>query len=419
MRLLSAPNSCVGVGKRIGRAILHMRISQFYPVKDYFAAMSGCFSLMGRNVSVDAIRSCGRFTHSRRFGCPYPPNASVCRSDADKDCLIRLRACARIEDRMAAELAYLTCANSLLSSSAANSRPNSDRPNLPIDWFGGLRRHQLSEQKSKKWRLPMPDVDLPIPFQAYMGDEPYVFVSYAHKDGRVVFTELQALHQKGVRIWYDEGIDPGNEWPEEIAKALDRAMVFLVFISKVAVESRNVRNEINFALNRGKRFIAIHLEDTQLPPGLELRMGDIQAIMKWRMTDDHYSKKVQFSLPVTVCGVIPRPQPELLLALDPPPATAARDQERILRQAEEIVRREEAKVRWARKESLARAKANLYEFRDTTESSPKGYEGRFGLASDLCSEGYLECNSWDPGEGKWVYEYYITEKGRNFLESNE
>lgn len=163
----------------------------------------------------------------------------------------------------------------------------------------------------------MPDVELPIPFQAYTGNEPYIFVSYAHKDGRAVFSELQALHQKGFRIWYDEGIDPGNEWPEEIAKALHRASLFLVFISKLAVDSRNVRNEINFALNRGKPFLAIHLEDTPLPPGLELRMGDIQAIMKWRMTDDHYSKKVASSLPPTVCGATSKSEQEL------PPAPSA------------------------------------------------------------------------------------------------
>ncbi len=115
-----------------------------------------------------------------------------------------------------------------------------------------------------------------------------------------MFSELRALHENGLRIWYDEGIDPGNEWPDDIAKALHRASVFLVFVSRSAVESRNVRNEINFALNREKPFLAVYLEDTQLPPGLELRMGDIQAIMKWRMTQEHYSKKITSSFPATV-----------------------------------------------------------------------------------------------------------------------
>ena len=33
----------------------------------------------------------------------------------------------------------------------------------------------------------MPDVNLPLPFNAYVGEEPFVFVSYAHKDGHLVY----------------------------------------------------------------------------------------------------------------------------------------------------------------------------------------------------------------------------------------
>jgi len=146
----------------------------------------------------------------------------------------------------------------------------------------------------------MPDVKLPLPCEAYVGNEGYAFVSYAHRDSRLVYPELRALDGRGVRIWYDEGIDPGNEWPDEVARALHGASVFLVFVSQSAVESQNVRNEINFALNRKKVFIAIYLEDIQLPMGLELRMGDIQAVMRWRMSEEHYSKKVLSALPSIV-----------------------------------------------------------------------------------------------------------------------
>ena len=146
----------------------------------------------------------------------------------------------------------------------------------------------------------MPDVHLPIPFDAYDGTEPFIFVSYAHKDGRRVYPELKRLHEMGYRIWYDEGIDPGNEWPEEIAKALGRAALFLVFISENAIGSKNVKNEINFALNRDKPFLAIHLQEVILPDGLELRMGDIQAIMMWRIDETNYLRKIRKSLPVSL-----------------------------------------------------------------------------------------------------------------------
>ncbi len=171
----------------------------------------------------------------------------------------------------------------------------------------------------------MPGVDRPIPFDAYTGDEPYVFVSYAHKDSHIVYPELLALHEASYRIWYDEGIDPGNEWPEEIARALAGASHFLVFISAGAIQSRNVRNEINFALNRNKRFLAVHLEDIELPPGLELRMGDIQAVMKWRMSDEQYMRKMIRALPDDLRG----PGGDEVQAVRPTPRgkTAAREEQ--------------------------------------------------------------------------------------------
>ncbi len=140
------------------------------------------------------------------------------------------------------------------------------------------------------------------PFDAYTGDKPYIFVSYKHEDSPVVFPELRRMHERGYRIWYDEGIDPGNEWPDEVAQALAGCSFFVVFLSKQSVESANVRNEINFAVNSGKPFVAVYIEETDLPNGLELRIGGRQAIMKYRMPDDMYRRKMEKVLPETLRG---------------------------------------------------------------------------------------------------------------------
>ncbi len=153
----------------------------------------------------------------------------------------------------------------------------------------------------------MPDVDLPLPCDAYTGNEPFIFVSYAHKDGALVYPEIERLSAAGYRVWYDEGIDPGNEWPEEIALAIKRCALFLVYVTPNAVQSKNVRNEINFALNRGKPFVAIHLVQTDLPDGLELRMGDIHAILRYRMNEEHYYRKVEKTLPPILKVAPPAP----------------------------------------------------------------------------------------------------------------
>lgn len=151
-----------------------------------------------------------------------------------------------------------------------------------------------------------------IPFIAYKGGDPFIFVSYSHKDGKEVFAEIARLHRLGYRIWYDEGIEPGSEWSDEIAKAVEKAAYFIVFVSENAIRSPNVRKEINFALNLGKPFVAIHLAETKLSPGLELQMADLQAILKWRLSVEHYQRKLGAALAAST-----RLQNEMLAVLPP------------------------------------------------------------------------------------------------------
>ena len=103
---------------------------------------------------------------------------------------------------------------------------------------------------------------------AYEGKEPYIFVSYAHKDSAAVFRLVEQLNERGYRIWYDEGIEPGSEWPEYIANHLLGAEMVLSVLTPSAVNSVNCRREINFALSKNKPVLTIYMEDIELPVGL-------------------------------------------------------------------------------------------------------------------------------------------------------
>ncbi|MBN2811229.1 MAG: TIR domain-containing protein, partial [Spirochaetales bacterium] len=124
------------------------------------------------------------------------------------------------------------------------------------------------------------------PFEAYRGDEPYLFVSYAHRDSERVYPVLSMLRERGWRIWYDEGIDPGNEWTAFIEGALVGCAQMLCFISPNSVESLNCRQEINLAVDDGKSVLAVHLEETELRYGLRLRMSAFQAVMAHRIASN-------------------------------------------------------------------------------------------------------------------------------------
>ncbi len=135
-----------------------------------------------------------------------------------------------------------------------------------------------------------------LPFKAYTGNKPYIFISYAHSDKAQVYPEMTWIKKKGFHIWYDEGIPPSSEWPEEIEKAILDCDCFIVFITPHAIESLLVRNEVNLALDQRKPFLSIFLEPADLKYGLRLRMGQLQSILKYEVNDALYQQKVAESL---------------------------------------------------------------------------------------------------------------------------
>jgi len=130
------------------------------------------------------------------------------------------------------------------------------------------------------------------PCAAYAGNNPYLFVSYAHEDMKTVFNVIKRLNKSRYRIWYDEGIEPGNEWPEVIGKAIINCSQFLVFMSSSAAKSRNVRNEINLAFNEDKEILVVFLEPTRLTEGMKLQIGTVQFINKFENSEREFSSKL-------------------------------------------------------------------------------------------------------------------------------
>lgn len=134
------------------------------------------------------------------------------------------------------------------------------------------------------------------PDPAYSGQEPYVFVSYSHKDKGFVYPEIRKLQEQGINVWYDEGIDAGEEWTERLANAIGGCCNFLYFITPNSVQSEQCRRELNFADNSLVAVTAIHLSPTKLPGGLQLTLGNRQAIIKYELSGAQYLKKLAKAL---------------------------------------------------------------------------------------------------------------------------
>lgn len=119
----------------------------------------------------------------------------------------------------------------------------------------------------------------------YKGSDSYIFVSYAHADKERVFSILDFLASKQYRIWFDEGIDPGTEWDENIASHLQNCEGLIAFITKNYLDSDNCKDELNYARDLSKDRLLVYLEEVDLPAGMAMRLNRIQAVFEYKYSD--------------------------------------------------------------------------------------------------------------------------------------
>ncbi len=121
----------------------------------------------------------------------------------------------------------------------------------------------------------MPLKDQPT---AYKGSDPYIFVSYAHHDAEAVLPIINRFQQAGVNVWFDEGINPGARWREELAAAIEKCAGFLFFLSQGSANSSVCWTELNFALDEHIPFLTLQLEKFPLPTAMRFAIADRQSI---------------------------------------------------------------------------------------------------------------------------------------------
>lgn len=134
-------------------------------------------------------------------------------------------------------------------------------------------------------------------FDAYEGQEKYIFISYAHKDSELVYPIIENINASGYRVWYDDGISPGSEWPEYIAKHLDACDTVIFFISPNSIASENCRREVTFSMTRNKKFLGIELVPTEYSLGMELQLSSQQCIFKHEYSDESQFYTKLYSTP--------------------------------------------------------------------------------------------------------------------------
>lgn len=134
----------------------------------------------------------------------------------------------------------------------------------------------MAPQAKQKETVQNPEgwVEMQTKFEAYTGNEPYLFVSYSHRDTGVVYPILDALHDKKYRLWYDESCENGNDFRDELRHRIEKAEAVLLFVSHSSMESPFCGMEIIVARENQKRLYPIYLDDVEVPPAFAILLSN-------------------------------------------------------------------------------------------------------------------------------------------------
>ena len=104
------------------------------------------------------------------------------------------------------------------------------------------------------------------PCEAYEGDNPYIFISYAHDNAPQIYPIVESLFTAGWDVWYDEGIKPTERYLPVIADHIKRSAVFVLMLTKRCLERPFIMNyELAFARKLGIPVIPVLLENIEPP----------------------------------------------------------------------------------------------------------------------------------------------------------
>ena len=121
---------------------------------------------------------------------------------------------------------------------------------------------------------------------AYAGSDPYIFVSYAHKDSDKAFPFIAALQKCGYNVWFDAGIRYGNEWRDEIANKLAGCAVFIFLVSETSLKSKNCKKELYMADGEDKPFVNVLIERiSSFPNWYKLGYDSYQNLPLYKFED--------------------------------------------------------------------------------------------------------------------------------------
>jgi hypothetical protein len=97
-------------------------------------------------------------------------------------------------------------------------------------------------------------------------DATVAFFSYCRGDSDFALRLAADLKAAGARVWIDQlDLVPGERWDRTVEDALKNCARMLVLLSPASVDSTNVMDEVNLALEKQKTVIPVIYKDCEVP----------------------------------------------------------------------------------------------------------------------------------------------------------
>jgi len=118
-------------------------------------------------------------------------------------------------------------------------------------------------------------------FEPYNGRDPYIFISYSHADNDVVNGLMNTLVREKFRLWYDAGLEVGNDFRDELVEKIQNCCAMIFFASDRSFSSKYCATEIINAVKYEKKIFPFFLAksgDVSVPVQLEMVIGNLHQI---------------------------------------------------------------------------------------------------------------------------------------------
>ena len=120
--------------------------------------------------------------------------------------------------------------------------------------------------------------------EKYNGNkEPFIYALFDDEDTEAVLPILEKIDSQGYKLDYEDA---------RYEKAIDKAALILLFISKRALEDPKVLEVVSYASKQNKTVVTIYLEEAELTPGLSMMLGQTQGILKYNLDETAFNEKL-------------------------------------------------------------------------------------------------------------------------------